>query len=97
MVWQDEYHYGPFPIPYPWQDAANVGPTLEAARRYHFDYAVRSAWTFTQSYGVSAPPATMPAWRPAYPVDEVCSTLGTRVAAFRDPYFGPFEIYKLNW
>jgi hypothetical protein len=66
-------------------------------RKYKFDYAVRSAWMFNTSHGISSPPAEMPEWRPDYTIDIICRDYGTKVSEFRDPYLGPFEIYKLNW
>lgn len=89
---RDRFRYGPFPIDEPW-----VSVSTDSVRRHRFEYGVRPAWRFSSSHGVSTPPATMPDWRPEYIVDEVCRTFGTKVAAFRDPYFGPMEIYRLDW
>lgn len=90
----DHYRYGPFPVD------ASVVPfrqTIDMIRKHNFDYAIRSAWSFGSSYGVASPPAYMPAFRPSLTLDEVCKRFGTKIDEFRDPYFGPFEIYKLNW
>jgi len=96
ILWMghDRYHYGPFPID---SSAFPFQQTVDMVRKYHFDYAVRSAWIFDSSYGVALPPADMPDFRPYYTIDQVCKQFGTKVYEFRDPYFGPFEIYKLNW
>lgn len=96
VLWigHDRYYYGPFPID------ASMTPfrqTPDMIRKYDFDYAVRSAWTFNSSYGVASPPARMPDFRLWHPVDAVCEQYGTKVDEFYDPDFGPFEIYKLNW
>jgi hypothetical protein len=96
LLWMgnDRYRYGPFPVDYtvkPWQQ------TVDMVRKYHFEYAVRTAWSYGSSYGTDSPPATMPDFRPNYTVDQVCKRFGTKIDEFRDPYFGPFEIYKLNW
>ncbi len=96
MFWlgNDYYHYGPFPVD------ASVIPfrqTIDMIRKYNFDYAIRSAWSFSSSHGVASPPSYMPSFRPSIVIDEVCKQFGTKVDEFRDPYFGPFEIYKLNW
>jgi hypothetical protein len=56
---------------------------------------VRSAWLFSSSFGVSSPPRDMPPIREDLVLDKVCERYGTRVDSFRDPYFGPFEIYRL--
>jgi len=89
----DRYRYGPFPIDY----TSVPMQTVEMVRKYNFDYAVRSAWRFGTSHGISSPPAEMPDWRADYTIDTICRDYGTKVSEFRDPYFGPFEIYKLDW
>jgi hypothetical protein len=96
VLWigHDRYHCGPYPID------TSVRPfrqTIDMIHKYHFDYAIRSAWTFVASYGISSPPAKMPDFRSSNTIDMVCKQFGTKVAEFYDPYFGPFEIYKLNW
>ena len=96
LLWMghDRYRYGPFPADYsvkPWRQ------TIDMVSKHRFDYAVRSAWSLAGSYGVASPPAAMPDFRPAYTIDQVCERFGTKIDEFRDPYFGPFEIYKLNW
>ncbi|MHC4498541.1 MAG: glycosyltransferase family 39 protein [Planctomycetota bacterium] len=91
---QKRYHYGPYPVEFrdgEWQQ------DIEAVMKHRFDYAVRTAWLWASSHGVALPPATMPAFRPSYTLDEVCRRFGTKIDEFRDPYFGPVEIYKLNW
>lgn len=99
LLWlgNDRFTYGPYPIEHPWQHETNVASSYEMVRRYRFDYAVRSARTFTSSGGVSPPPPRMPDWRGSNVVDVVCRDNGTKVASFYDPYFGPFEVYKLDW
>ena len=97
ILWigHDRYHYGPFPVDYsvtPWRQP------IEEVRKHHFDYAVRSVWTFDGSAGISSPPTKMPDFRSYYTIDQVCKRFGTKIDEFYDPYFGPFEIYKLdNW
>lgn len=96
VLWigHNRYRYGPFPL-----DASTVpfGQTIDMVRKHHFNYAVRSGWTFGSSYGVARPPSEMPSFRTTNPIDNVCKQFGTKVDEFYDPYFGPFEIYKLNW
>ncbi len=87
----DRYQYGPFPINHRWRVQAN------AVRRHRFDYAVRSAWDFNSSGGLAVPPEAMPPFRPNDDIDPICKRFGERIAAFRDPDFGPFEIYRLHW
>jgi hypothetical protein len=96
MLWlgHDRYRYGPFTADYtvrPWKQ------TVAMVRKHKFDYAVRSAWQFGSSYGLAKPPDDMPEIRFMYTIDVVCRTFGTKIDEFHDPYFGPYEIYKLNW
>ncbi len=49
------------------------------------------------SHGIARPPAAMPAFRDDYTIDQVCKRYGTKIDEFRDPHFGPMEIYKLDW
>ena len=60
------------------------------------EYVIRTAWHFPSGHSITSPPAAMPADR-ASPIDRVCRDHGLRVAAFRDPYFGPVEIYRMDW
>jgi len=95
ILWlgHDRYTYGPFPVDYtvkPWRQ------TVDMVCKYHYDYAVRSAWRFCTSHGISSPPSAMPEFRANHTIDEVCRRYGAKVDEFRDPYFGPFEIYKLD-
>lgn len=96
MLWwgHNSFHYGPFTADYtvqPWQQ------TIEMVRKHRFDYAVRSAWTFGTSHGIAKAPDKMPDFRPNYMVDQVCMKYGTKIHEFYDPYFGAFEVYKLDW
>ena len=90
----DRYRYGPFPVD---SSVIPFRQTIDMVRKHHFDYAVRTAWLFGSSHGVASPPVDMPDFRPLYTLDQVCKQFGTKVDEFCDPYFGPVEIYKLNW
>lgn len=93
MFWLagERFDYGPFPIDASWKIHT------EDVAAHGFDYAIRTAWPFTASEGLSPPPQAMPDWRPGYAIDAICRTVGEKVSAFRDPYFGPIEIYRLHW
>ncbi|HOW71771.1 MAG TPA: glycosyltransferase family 39 protein [Phycisphaerae bacterium] len=91
LVQEGRFRYGPYPLDYRWQ------ATVEDVGRHGFDYAVRTAWKFEASRGIDVPPTSMPAWRPDYIVDQVCRQRGSLVASFRDPDFGPIEVYRLRW
>lgn len=88
---RDRFAYGPYPLDHHWRS------TVDEVAKHRFDYAVRTAWSLTASEGISRPPARMPPWRGGYIVDTVCRQFGRQVAAFRDPDFGPVEIYRLTW
>jgi hypothetical protein len=90
----NRYHYGPYPVD---SSVVPLRQTVDMIRRHRFDYAIRAAWSFASSYGIATPPANMPDFRPSSTIDQVCKRFGTKVDEFRDPYFGPIEIYKLNW
>jgi hypothetical protein len=91
---RDRYRYGPFPVEF--RDGA-YQYDIEAIAKHRFDYVVRTVWQFASSYGIASPPADMPPFRPSYTLDHICSEFGTKIDEFRDPHYGPIEIYKLNW
>jgi 4-amino-4-deoxy-L-arabinose transferase-like glycosyltransferase len=82
-------NYGYYPLTCDWRQ------TLEMVKSEQYDYAVRSLH-FGSSGGISRPAEVLPNWRDET-MDILCRQYGTKVASFYDPYFGPFEIYKLNW
>lgn len=87
------YRYGPYPMDFsviPWRQ------TIEMVGKHKFDYAVRTAWSLHRSYGIAEPPMKMPDLGSST-MDQVCKRFGTKVDEFRDSYFGPVEIYKLDW
>jgi len=86
-------NYGPFPLTHEWVQ------TVDMVRPHGFRYAVRAAWRFGTSHGVSVPPEKMPDWRDEKDraIDDICRQFGRKVDAFRDPHFGPIEIYELDW
>jgi len=91
---RDRFEYGPYPLEY--RDKEWV-QDVESVTKYHFDYAVRTAWLWYTSHAIATPPEEMPAFRDGYTIDQVCKRYGTKIDEFRDPYFGPMEIYKLDW
>jgi len=86
-------NYGPFPLTHEWVQ------TVDMVRPMGFRYAVRAAWRFGTSHGISTPPETMPDWRDEKDraIDDICRRFGRKVDEFRDPHFGPIEIYELDW
>lgn len=93
-IGHDRYQYGP------WLMIIDTLPLREAidwARKYRFDYAVRTAWFIGDFAGIEEPPQSMPDFRDSDMLDYFCALFGTKVYEFRDPYYGPVEIYELNW
>lgn len=97
ILWmgKDRFRYHVSRSPPTW--IVSVRASIDSVRRHRFEYAVRPAWSFRASHGINRPPASMPAWRPDFIIDRVCEEFGMKIAEFRDPYFGPMEIYKLDW
>ena len=91
---RDRFRYGPYPMEF--RDGASY-QDIEMVSKYRFDYAIRTAWLMASSHGIASPPIDMPAFRPWWIIDQVCERFGTKIYEFRDPYFGPVEVYKLNW
>jgi hypothetical protein len=92
-VGHNQYQYGPFVFfdgPTPADEAIN------AVFKHRFDYVIRSAWLFRSSYGIAKPPKAMPPFRKDCILDQLSFRFGTKIDEFRDPHFGPFEIYKLK-
>jgi hypothetical protein len=87
---REKLNYGPFPLDYKWEQS------MEMVERQRFDYAVRCGGVFASSGGIRQPPQTMPPFGKDT-LDKVCQTYGTLVDSFHDPYFGPVEIYRLDW
>lgn len=90
------YRYGPYPLT---QRACRTIPLIEGidmVREHRFDYAVRTSWLFVPK-GIAHPPSSMPKFRDNNLCDQVCRIFGTKIDEFRDLYYGPIEVYKLDW
>ncbi|MDD5380292.1 MAG: glycosyltransferase family 39 protein [Phycisphaerae bacterium] len=93
-VGHDKYKYGPYPVIY--KDFL-LKDGLKMARKHHFDYAVRTAWLVAPPDAFGRPSEVMPMFRDDCLGDWICRRFGTKIDEFYDPYYGPIEIYKLNW
>lgn len=93
-VGHERYRYGPCLITY---EPIRFMQSINMVRKHSFDYAVRTAWLFESPTGIAVAPYSMPAFRKDCLIDRVCKIFGTKIDEFRDPYYGPVEIYKLNW
>jgi len=98
MLWfgHDRYQYGPW-IYISANEPITLREAINWAFKYRFDYAVRDAWKATTPIGIQLPPRSMPDFRTDKLCDWVCRIFGTKIDEFYDPYYGPIEIYKLNW
>jgi hypothetical protein len=95
-VGHKRYRYGPYPVTPVGHARISLAKGIEMVRKHRFDYAVRTAWWVIPD-GVLRPPHSMPNFKDDLLVDQVCRIFGTKVDEFYDPYYGPIEIYKLNW
>jgi hypothetical protein len=93
-VGHTQYQYGPYPITY---EDIHLTDAIKIIRKHNFDYAVRTSWLIAPPSGFRKPPEVMPTFRDSCLGDWVCRMFGTKVDEFQDPYYGPVEIYKLNW
>ncbi|MFZ0033616.1 MAG: glycosyltransferase family 39 protein [Sedimentisphaerales bacterium] len=93
-VGHDRYRYGPYLITY---EDILLKDAIKMVRKHNFDYAVRTAWLIAPPIGFGRLPDVMPKFRDSCIGDWVCRIFGTKINEFRDPYYGPIEIYKLNW
>jgi 4-amino-4-deoxy-L-arabinose transferase-like glycosyltransferase len=95
VLWfgQDHYQYGPW-LYISENEPITVREAINWASKYRFDYAVRVTSPPT---GIRLPPKSMPDFRVDNLCDQICRIFGTKIDEFYDPYYGPVEIYKLNW
>ncbi|MHC4345830.1 MAG: ArnT family glycosyltransferase [Planctomycetota bacterium] len=93
-VGHDQYRYGPYLFIYEYIPLAEA---IERVRKHDFDYAIRTAWQLAPPSGFADPPGSMPAFREDCLGDHVCGRFGSKVDEFYDPYYGPIEIYRLDW
>jgi hypothetical protein len=93
-VGHQRYQYGPYLITY---ERILLTKAIDMVRKHSFDYAVRTAWLLAPPMGYAEPPRSMPDFRNDCLGDHVCRIFGTKIDEFHDPYYGPIEIYELNW
>jgi hypothetical protein len=98
MFWfrNDKYQYGPW-LYISENEPITVREAVNWASKHRFDYAVRTAWKTTTPIGIERPPRLMPGFHTGKLCDHLCRLFGTKVDEFYDPYYGPIEIYRLDW
>jgi hypothetical protein len=93
-IGHDRYQYGPYPVMY---EGVRLREAIEIVRKHDFDYVIRTSWRICPPLGIGAPPCLMPDFREGFLCDHICQRFGTKVDEFYDPYYGPIEIYRLDW
>jgi hypothetical protein len=98
MLWfgNEKYQYGPW-LYISENEPITVREAVNWALKHRFDYAVRTAWKTTTPIGTERPPRLMPDFHTGKLCDHLCRIFGTKVDEFYDPYYGPIEIYRLDW
>ena len=98
MLWfgNDKYNYGPW-LYISENEPITLREAVDWASKHRFDYVVRTAWKTTAPQGIVRPPRLMPDFHVGNLRDHLCKIFGTKVDEFYDPYYGPIEIYRLNW
>ncbi|MBN1787142.1 MAG: glycosyltransferase family 39 protein [Sedimentisphaerales bacterium] len=89
-----KYEYGPYLMTY--SGALSLKDALEWAYSQSFDYSIRTSWN-GDPLGFKKLPDNMPEFRPYYITDNICKMFGTKVHEFYSEYYGPMEIYKIDW
>ncbi|HUT29804.1 MAG TPA: glycosyltransferase family 39 protein [Sedimentisphaerales bacterium] len=98
MLWfgNDKYKYGPW-LYISENRPITLGEAVDWASKHRFDYVVRTAWKTTAPQGIVRPPRLMPDFHVGNLRDHLCHRYGKKVDEFYDPYYGPIEIYRLDW
>jgi len=91
-----KYKYGPW-LYICENEPITVAEALDWASKHRFDYVVRTAWEAAVPQGIVRPPVLMPDFRIRKIDDHFCRVFGTKMDEFYDPYYGPIEIYRLDW
>jgi hypothetical protein len=89
----EKYQYGPW-LYISENEPITVREAVNWALKHRFDYAVRKT---TTPIGTERPPRLMPDFHTGKLCDHLCRIFGTKVDEFYDPYYGPIEIYRLDW
>lgn len=95
-VGHHRYIYGPYLMTY--EGAISSKEALQWAYLQSFDYSIRTAWDGGKPPGdFKKLPDKMPEFRSYFLTDNLCRMFGTKVHEFYNEYYGPIEIYKINW
>lgn len=91
---RDKFIYGPYIITY---EGMSLKDCIRWSREYEFGYVVRTSWSVCPPFWSEKPARKMPGFRKDLVGDHLCRLFGTKVSEFYDPYYGPIEIYSLDW
>jgi 4-amino-4-deoxy-L-arabinose transferase-like glycosyltransferase len=91
---RDKLNYGPYPISF-----EGIAPMdyLQWYRSKRFEYIVRTYWYVGPPDWAQKPIERMPCLSETKFRDVICRLFGTKIYEFHDPYYGPIEIYSLDW
>ena len=90
----NRYIYGPYLMTY--SGAVSLKDALQWVYSQSFDYSIRTVWN-GDPLGFKKLPNKMPQFRSYFLTDNLCKMFGTKVHEFYNEYYGPVEIYKIDW
>jgi 4-amino-4-deoxy-L-arabinose transferase-like glycosyltransferase len=91
---KEQLNYGPYFISY---RPITLQEYYSWAKEHDFKYMIRPSW-YPEPPLNSKPISTeMPYWRDNYLPDHLCRITGKKIGKFKDPVYGPFEVYKLDF
>jgi 4-amino-4-deoxy-L-arabinose transferase-like glycosyltransferase len=90
----NKFNYGPYLMPF---EGMPLKDCIKWARGSQFKYVVRTHWEIHVSFWAEKPPMKSPDFRINMVSDHLCRWFGTKIYEFYDPYYGPIEIYSLDW
>jgi len=91
---RDKLNYGPYLISF---EKMKLKDYVRWWRSKRFEYVVRTSWYVGPPVWAQKPGEQMPDFRETSGCDNVCRLFGTKIEQFRDLYYGPIEIYELDW
>jgi 4-amino-4-deoxy-L-arabinose transferase-like glycosyltransferase len=91
---RDKLNYGPYLISF---ERIAFRDYLQWYCSNRFEYAVRTSWYVGLPDWAQKPNERMPGLSETRFSDIVCRLFGTKIHEFYDPYYGPIEIYSLDW
>lgn len=91
---RDKLNYGPYLISF---EGITPRDYLQWYRSKRFEYVVRTYWYVGPPDWAQKPIERMSGLSETKFRDTICRLFGTKIHEFHDPYYGPIEIYSLDW